>query len=85
VSRPADVLALERVLQANKQAIGDLVRFQQTDVAFHLAIASIPRNPIYLAPHEAIVVGQRAAQRGAAPARHRRTRRCIAPQALRSH
>jgi GntR family transcriptional regulator, sialic acid-inducible nan operon repressor len=49
-----DVLALERALQANKQAIGDLVRFQQTDVAFHLAIASIPRNPIYLALHAAI-------------------------------
>jgi GntR family transcriptional regulator, sialic acid-inducible nan operon repressor len=55
VATPADVLALERVLQANKQAIGDLVRFQQTDVAFRLAIASIPRNPIYLALHEVIV------------------------------
>ena len=56
------------MLQANKQAIGDRVRFQQTDVAFRLAIASIPRNPIYLALHEAIVVAQRAPQRGAAPA-----------------
>jgi hypothetical protein len=44
VATPADVLALERVLQANKQAIGDRVRFQQTDVAFRLAIASIPRT-----------------------------------------
>jgi hypothetical protein len=68
VATPADVPALERVLQANKQAIGDRVRFQQTDVAFRLAIASIPRNPIYLALHEAIVVAQRAPQRGAAPA-----------------
>jgi DNA-binding FadR family transcriptional regulator len=55
VATRTDVLALERALHANKQAIGDLVRFQQTDVAFHLAIASIPRNPIYLALHEAIV------------------------------
>ena len=55
VATRADVLALERALQANRQAIGEPVRFQQTDVAFHLAIASIPRNPIYLALHEAIV------------------------------
>ena len=55
VASRADVLALERALQANRQAIGEPVRFQQTDVAFHLAIASIPRNPIYLALHEAIV------------------------------
>jgi GntR family transcriptional repressor for pyruvate dehydrogenase complex len=51
----ADALALERALQANRQAIGDPARFQQTDVAFHLVVASIPRNPIYLALHEAIV------------------------------
>ena len=55
VATRADVLALESALQANRQAIGDRVRFQRTDVAFHLAIASIPRNPIYLALHEAIV------------------------------
>jgi GntR family transcriptional regulator, sialic acid-inducible nan operon repressor len=55
VATRADTLILERALQANQQAIGDLVRFQQTDVAFHLAVAGIPRNPIYLALHEAIV------------------------------
>ena len=36
-------------------AIGDDAQFTRTDVAFHLAIAMIPRNPIYLALHEAIV------------------------------
>jgi GntR family transcriptional regulator, sialic acid-inducible nan operon repressor len=55
VATRADVLGLESALQANKRAIGDAIRFQQTDVAFHFAIASIPRNPIYLALHEAIV------------------------------
>ena len=55
VATRADTLILERALQANQQAIGDLVRFQQTDVAFHLTVAGIPRNPIYLALHEAIV------------------------------
>jgi len=51
----ADVLALEGALLANRRAIGDDARFLQTDVAFHLAIATIPRNPIYLALHQAIV------------------------------
>jgi DNA-binding FadR family transcriptional regulator len=50
-----DVLALEKALAANKQAIGDNARFMRTDVAFHFAIATIPRNPIYVALHEAIV------------------------------
>jgi DNA-binding FadR family transcriptional regulator len=55
VATRADVLALEKALAANKRAIGDDARFLQTDVAFHLDIATIPRNPIYLALHEAIV------------------------------
>ncbi len=55
VASRADVLTLERALLANKRGIGDDARFLQTDVAFHLAIATIPRNPIYLALHEAIV------------------------------
>jgi DNA-binding FadR family transcriptional regulator len=50
-----DVLALEKALAANRHAVGDSARFMRTDVAFHLAIATIPRNPIYLALHEAIV------------------------------
>jgi GntR family transcriptional repressor for pyruvate dehydrogenase complex len=51
----ADVLALEKALDANREAIGDDVRFMRTDVAFHFALATIPRNPIYVALHEAIV------------------------------
>jgi DNA-binding FadR family transcriptional regulator len=51
----ADLAALEKALAANLAAIGDDVQFMKTDVAFHLAIALIPRNPIYLALHEAIV------------------------------
>jgi DNA-binding FadR family transcriptional regulator len=50
-----DLVALEAALAANKAAIGDDAQFTRTDVAFHLAIAMIPRNPIYLALHEAIV------------------------------
>lgn len=55
VAAPSDVLALERALAANHAAIGDDVRFMRSDVAFHFAIATIPRNPIYVALHEAIV------------------------------
>jgi GntR family transcriptional repressor for pyruvate dehydrogenase complex len=50
-----DIAALEAALAANHVAIGDDVRFMRTDVAFHFAIATIPRNPIYVALHEAIV------------------------------
>jgi DNA-binding FadR family transcriptional regulator len=55
VATPADVQALGKALDANRRAIGDTARFLQTDVAFHFAIATILRNPIYLALHEAIV------------------------------
>ena len=50
-----DILALEKALAANKDSIGDDARFMRTDVAFHFAVATIPRNPIYVALHEAIV------------------------------
>ncbi|MGD0722861.1 MAG: transcriptional regulator NanR [Roseiarcus sp.] len=52
---PEDVARLERALAANAAALGDNVQFVKTDVAFHFAIATIPRNPIYVALHEAIV------------------------------
>jgi len=50
-----DILSLEKALKANKDAIGDDARFMRSDVAFHFAVATIPRNPIYVALHEAIV------------------------------
>jgi DNA-binding FadR family transcriptional regulator len=50
-----DISELEKALAANAAAIGDNVQFVRTDVAFHLAIARVPRNPIYVALHEAIV------------------------------
>ena len=48
------VIALEKALKANHDAIGDDERFMRSDVAFHFEIAIIPRNPIYVALHEAI-------------------------------
>ena len=42
-------------LDANKPAIGDLERFERTDVAFHYMLAVIAKNPIFTALHAAIV------------------------------
>lgn len=55
VATEADLAALAEALEANAAALGDNERFVRTDVAFHLAIASIPGNPIFLALHGAIV------------------------------
>ena len=51
----ADVARLKLALAANAAAIGDDAQFVATDVAFHLAVAATPQNPIYVALHEAIV------------------------------
>ena len=51
----ADELAeFEAALEQNRQSIGDLKRFQRTDVAFHYVLALIPRNPIFTAIHDAL-------------------------------
>jgi GntR family transcriptional repressor for pyruvate dehydrogenase complex len=50
----ADLRALAAALEANKQSIGDLAKFERTDVAFHYVLAVIPQNPIYIALHSAI-------------------------------
>jgi len=55
LASPDDIAALEAALAANAAALGSDSRFVKTDVAFHLAIAVVPRNPIYIALHEAIV------------------------------
>jgi GntR family transcriptional repressor for pyruvate dehydrogenase complex len=50
-----DLGELRSALEANRQAIGDVPRFERTDVAFHYVLAVIPRNPIFPAIHAAIV------------------------------
>jgi GntR family transcriptional regulator, sialic acid-inducible nan operon repressor len=50
-----DISALRAALDANGESIGDVRRFEQTDVAFHYAIATIPKNPIYAVMHQAII------------------------------
>ena len=52
---PEDLAGLVAALEANRQAVGDVKKFGVTDVAFHYALAVIPRNPIYTAIHAAII------------------------------
>lgn len=50
-----DISRLKAALAANRESIGNIGRFEQTDMDFHYAIATIPKNPIYAAMHGAIV------------------------------
>lgn len=49
-----DLAAFEAALEANRLSIGDLKRFERTDVAFHYVLALVPRNPIFTAIHNAL-------------------------------
>lgn len=50
-----DIARLQAALRANEAAIGNFEAFMRTDVAFHYALATIPRNPIFLSIHDAVV------------------------------
>lgn len=50
----ADLEELVRALEANRRAIGDPDAFPRTDIAFHFVLATISRNPIFVALHHAI-------------------------------
>ena len=49
-----DVERLEEALNENRAAIGQRGKFIETDVAFHLTIASFTRNPVFIALHDAM-------------------------------
>jgi GntR family transcriptional repressor for pyruvate dehydrogenase complex len=51
----AEIAELRSALEANFNALGDLARFEKTDVAFHYILAVIPKNPIFPAIHAAFV------------------------------
>jgi len=51
---PEDLADLRAALEANRRSIGDLTKFERTDVDFHHVLAVIPRNPIFEAIHAAI-------------------------------
>jgi GntR family transcriptional repressor for pyruvate dehydrogenase complex len=49
-----DLAALSEALEINRKSIGDLKRFEKTDVDFHYVLAVITRNPIFTAIHAAL-------------------------------
>jgi GntR family transcriptional repressor for pyruvate dehydrogenase complex len=51
---PEDLENLEAALEANRLSIGDLRRFERTDVEFHYVLAVTYRNPIFTAIHAAL-------------------------------
>jgi ABC-type sugar transport system ATPase subunit/DNA-binding FadR family transcriptional regulator len=51
---PEDLRKLQDALTANKDAVGKTSLFERTDVEFHYVLAQIPRNPIFLAMHDAV-------------------------------
>ena len=46
--------AFAEALEANRQSIGDLKRFERTDVDFHYVLALMMRNSIFTAIHAAL-------------------------------
>ena len=48
-------LASRRALERNEAEIGRRTRFAKTDVEFHRVLAQMPRNPILVAVHDALV------------------------------
>ncbi len=50
-----DLDNLARALEANRASMADLATFQRTDVEFHLVIARISGNAIFVSIHEAVV------------------------------
>src|SRR5690606_33570794 len=49
-----DLARLEEALAANRESIGDLKRFERTDVDFHYVLAVMTRNSIFTAIHAAL-------------------------------
>ncbi len=54
-ARRVDIQDLRAALDDNHEAIGDPLRFDETDAAFHAVLYRIPGNPIYPAIHKAYV------------------------------
>lgn len=50
-----DIAELRNALELNKKAIKNNAQFKKTDVYFHRVIAGIPKNPIFLAIHHALI------------------------------
>ena len=51
---PEDIDRFAEALEVNRQSIGDLKRFERTDVDFHFVLAVMMRNAIFTAIHAAL-------------------------------
>jgi len=49
-----DIASLRDALEANRLSLGDMKRFERTDVDFHYVLAVVTRNPIFTAIHAAL-------------------------------
>lgn len=49
-----DLVRLREALEANKAALGNQLKFKQSDLVFHGVLASIGKNPIFDAIHDAL-------------------------------
>lgn len=49
-----DLARFRAALEENRASLGDLKRFERTDVDFHYVLAVIPRNPMFTAIHAAL-------------------------------
>ncbi len=52
---PKQIERLEIALEENQKHFADADAFTRTDIEFHLAIASIPANPIFVSLHQALL------------------------------
>lgn len=50
----AEIAGLAAALDKNRSAVGDVVAFIGTDVAFHFCLACMMRNPAFVALHDAM-------------------------------
>lgn len=55
IATDEDIAVLEKALEANRQAMGNMAEFEKTDIRFHVELTKIGGNPIFLALHTALV------------------------------
>ena len=55
IATDQEIAALEKALEANRQAIGNMAEFEKTDIRFHVELTKIGGNAIFLALHTALV------------------------------
>jgi GntR family transcriptional repressor for pyruvate dehydrogenase complex len=55
IATDEEIATLEKALEANRQAMGNMAEFEKTDIRFHIELTKIGGNPIFLALHTALV------------------------------